>query len=175
MVGIEVIGILWLLFSNRAVGLMSRVFANSPGDRFQSQVESYQRLQKMVLDAALVNTRHYNVRVKWISPGNEVAPSPTLRGCSYWKRRLSGQPRLRTKVTTYIPTNLPTFIFGIWCASRWSEGEWIYIYIMRRVFASGPGDRGSISLLSTLHYKVRTKGKVEQSREWSSALPYTSM
>ena len=31
-----------------------------------------------------------------------------------------------------------------------------------------------ISLLNTQQYKVRTKGKVEQSREKSSA-PYTSM
>ena len=31
------------------------------------------------------------------------------------------------------------------------------------------------ALLSTQHYKVRIKGKVEQSREWSSALPYTSV
>ena len=29
------------------------------------------------------------------------------------------------------------------------------------------------SLLNTRRYKVRIKGKVEQSREWSSALPYT--
>ena len=57
-----------------------------------------------------------------------------------------------------------------------------------RVFANGPGDLGSIpgrvipktqkmvldaSLLSTQHYKVRIKGKVEQFRERSSALPYT--
>ena len=57
-----------------------------------------------------------------------------------------------------------------------------------RVFANGPGDLGSIpgrvipktqkmvldaSLLNTQHYKVRIKGKVEQSWEWSSALPYT--
>ena len=57
-----------------------------------------------------------------------------------------------------------------------------------RVFASGPGDLGSIpgrvipktlkmeldtTLLNTQHYKVRFKGKVEQSWEWSSALPYT--
>ena len=28
-------------------------------------------------------------------------------------------------------------------------------------------------LLNTQHYKVQIKGKVEQSREWSSALPYT--
>ena len=29
------------------------------------------------------------------------------------------------------------------------------------------------TLLNTQHNKVRIKGKVEQSREWSSALPYT--
>ena len=29
------------------------------------------------------------------------------------------------------------------------------------------------TLLNTQHYKVRIKGKVEQSREWSSDLPYT--
>ena len=53
---------------------------------------------------------------------------------------------------------------------------------------SGPGDRGSIAgrvipksqkmvldaaLLNTQHYKVRIKVKVEQSREWSSSLPYS--
>ena len=57
-----------------------------------------------------------------------------------------------------------------------------------RVFANGPGDLGSIpgrvipktlkmvldtTLLNTQHYKVRFKGKVEQSWEWSSALPCT--
>ena len=31
------------------------------------------------------------------------------------------------------------------------------------------------SLLNTQHYKVRIKGKVEQSRERSSALPYTAV
>ena len=56
------------------------------------------------------------------------------------------------------------------------------------VFANGPGDLGSItgrvipktlksvldtSLLNTQQYKVRIKGKVEQFRERSSALPYT--
>ena len=30
-------------------------------------------------------------------------------------------------------------------------------------------------LLNTQHYKVRIKGKVEQSREKSCALPYTSV
>ena len=31
------------------------------------------------------------------------------------------------------------------------------------------------TLFSTQYYKVRIKGKVEKSREWSSALPYTSV
>ena len=59
---------------------------------------------------------------------------------------------------------------------------------MSRVFANSPGDRGSIpgrvipktqkivldaALLSTQHYKVRIKGKVEHSKERSSALAYT--
>ena len=32
-----------------------------------------------------------------------------------------------------------------------------------------------VAFLNTQYYKVRIKGKVEQPREWSSALPYTSM
>ena len=61
---------------------------------------------------------------------------------------------------------------------------------MSRVFTNGPGDRGSLqgqvipktqkmvldaALINTQHYKVRIKGKVEQSKERSSALPYTSV
>ena len=60
--------------------------------------------------------------------------------------------------------------------------------MMVRVFANGLGDLGSISgrvipktqktvlnasLLNTQRYKVRIKGKVEQSRERSSTFPYT--
>ena len=61
---------------------------------------------------------------------------------------------------------------------------------MSRVFTNGLVDQGSIPgrvipktqkmvldavLLNTQHYKVRIKDKVEQSREWSSAFPYTSV
>ena len=56
---------------------------------------------------------------------------------------------------------------------------------MSRVFANGPGDRCSIpgrvipktqkmvldsTLLNTQHYKVRIKGKVEQS--WNGVVPF---
>ena len=73
----------------------------------------------------------------------------------------------------------------------------VYVFIITydyglagSVFANGPGDRGSIlgrvtpktckmvldtSLLNTQQYNVRIKGKVKQSRERSSALPYISV
>ena len=64
------------------------------------------------------------------------------------------------------------------------------VHRVGRVFANGSGGLGSIpvriipktlkmvldtSLLNTRHYKVHIKGKVEQSREKSSALPYISV
>ena len=60
--------------------------------------------------------------------------------------------------------------------------------MMVRVFTNGPGDQGSfsgrvipktqkmvldVSLLNTQQYKAGIKGKVEQSKERSSAFPYT--
>ena len=56
----------------------------------QSQVETYQRLKKMVLDASLLNTQHYEAqsKAKWKNPGKEVAPSTTSRYSSYTKGSL---------------------------------------------------------------------------------------
>ena len=63
----------------------------------------------------------------------------------------------------------------------------IIIALTSRVFANGLGDWGSIpsqvkpktqkmvldaTLFNTQHYAVRIESKVEQSKEWSSALPY---
>ena len=63
-------------------------------------------------------------------------------------------------------------------------------FIVGKVFANSLGDLGSIpgrvipktlkmvldtTLLNTQQYKVRIKGKVEQSKERSSALSYTSV
>ena len=65
--------------------------------------------------------------------------------------------------------------------------EWVHL---GRVFANGLGDQGLVpgwvipktrkmvldaSLLNTQYYKVQIKGKVEQSKEMSIALPYTSV
>ena len=64
------------------------------------------------------------------------------------------------------------------------------IGLMRIVFANGPGARDSVpgrvipktqkmvldaALLNSQYYKVRIKGKLEESRERSSALLYTSV
>ena len=56
----------------------------------QSQVESYHRLKKMVLDASLLNTQHYKVWIKGkVEPSREgVAPSPTSWCSSYRKGSL---------------------------------------------------------------------------------------
>ena len=56
----------------------------------QSQVDSYQRLKKMVLDASLLNTQHYKVRIKGkVEQSREgVAPSPTHWCSSYRKGSL---------------------------------------------------------------------------------------
>ena len=80
--------------------------------------------------------------------------------------------------------NLNLFIL---CCYKEIYTHWV---IMSRVFTNGLGDWGSIplqvipktlkmvldaSLLNTRHYKVKIKGKEEQSREWSSAFSYTSV
>ena len=85
----------------------------------------------------------------------------------------------------YTPTNVPEKGENNVYISKYEA-----IGLMSRVFDSGPGDRGSIpgqvipktqkmvldaALLCTQHYKVKIKGKVEQSWEWNSALPYTSV
>ena len=56
----------------------------------QSQVESYQKTQKMVLDASLLNTQQYKVRIKGkVEQSREgVAPSPTPWCSSYRKGSL---------------------------------------------------------------------------------------
>ena len=85
---------------------------------------------------------------------------------------------------TYIPDIINTMNYYLLLLCYQAIG------LMSRVFANGPGDQGSIpgqvipktqnmvfvaALLNTQHYKVRNKGKVEQSWEWSGALPNTSM
>ena len=52
---------LWIVM-NFLIGQEHFFFARETG--VWSQVESYQRLKKMVLDSSLLNTKHYKVRIK---------------------------------------------------------------------------------------------------------------
>ena len=65
--------------------LMSRVFANGPGDRGSIPGRVIPNTQKMVLDDALLNTQYYKVTIKGkVEQSWEgVAPSPTPRCSSY--------------------------------------------------------------------------------------------
>ena len=97
-------------------------------------------------------------------------------------------------VLLLIPFNLWVF-FCLWKATREFkkgrvEAKVAFIGLVGRVFPYSPGDLGSISvhvipktlkmvldtsLLNTQQYKVRIESKLEQSRERSSALLYTSV
>ena len=57
------------------IGLVSRVFANGPGELGSILGRVISKTLKMVLDSSLLNTQQYKVRLK----GKRVAPSPTSR------------------------------------------------------------------------------------------------
>ena len=71
-------------------GLGVRVFANRPGDLGSIPGRVIPKTQKMVLDASLLNTQHYKVRIKGkVEQSKEgVAPSPTPWCSSYRKGSL---------------------------------------------------------------------------------------
>ena len=47
-----------------SIGLMSRVFTNGLGDQGSIPGRVVPNTQKVVLDATLLNTQHYKVRIK---------------------------------------------------------------------------------------------------------------
>ena len=85
------------------------VFANGPGDLGSIPGQVIPKTQKMVLDASLLNTQHYKVRIKGkVELSREgVAPSPTPWCSSYRKGSL--QVTLDYGRQLYLLTNTPTF------------------------------------------------------------------
>ena len=67
------------------IGIMVRVSANGLGDR--SSISGQPKTQKMILDASLINTRDYKIRIKgnWNNSRKGVALSRAWSCCSYWK------------------------------------------------------------------------------------------
>ena len=80
------------------------VFANGPGDLGSIPGRVIPKTQKMVLDASLLNTQHYKVRIKGkVEQSREgVAPSPTPWCSSYRKGSL--------RVTLDYGRQLPTWL-----------------------------------------------------------------
>ena len=66
---------------------MVKVFANGPGNMGSIPDRVIPKTQKMVLNATLLNTQYYKVRIKG-NPGKGVAPFLTPWCTSYRKRCL---------------------------------------------------------------------------------------
>ena len=105
-----------------AIGLVGRVFANGPGDQGSSPGRVIPKTQKMVLDASLLNTQHYKVRIKGkVEQSREgVAPSPIPWCSSYRKGSL--RVTLDFGRQLYLLLLTPLFIF--------IEIIWAYFYSM---------------------------------------------
>ena len=82
---------------------MSRVFTNDPGDQGLIPGRIIPKIQKTVLDAALLNTQHYKVRMKGkveqFTEWSSALPFTSVR--ELLKKEPSGQPRLRSPTTIY--------------------------------------------------------------------------
>ena len=78
------------IYIYKNTGHWPRVFANGPGDLGSIPGRVIPKTQKMVLDAALLNTQHCKVRIKSkVEQSREgVAPSPTHWCSSYRKGSL---------------------------------------------------------------------------------------
>ena len=72
----------------RAIDLMSWVFTNGPGDRGSIPGRVKPKTKKMVLDAALLNTQHYKVRIKSKVEQSGVSAPPAPQCGTYWKEGL---------------------------------------------------------------------------------------
>ena len=60
------------------IGLGVRVFANGPGDLGSIPGRVIPKTQKMVLDASLLNTQHYKVRIKGKVEQSREGVAPSL-------------------------------------------------------------------------------------------------
>ena len=96
------------------IGLGVRVFANGPGDLGSIPGRVIPKTQKMVLDASLLNTQHYKVRIKGkVEQSREgVAPSPTHLCSSYRKGSL--RVTLDYGRQLYFTYQLVLFIIQLW-------------------------------------------------------------
>ena len=81
---------------------MSRVFANGPRDRGSIPGRVIPKTQKMVFDAALLNTKHYKVRIKGkMEQFWECSSTPLHLGVVAVEKRAFGSPSTKLANFTY--------------------------------------------------------------------------
>ena len=108
--------------------------------RVQSQVKSYQRLKRMVLDISLLNTKHYNVR-------KQVKLATIVKGDPKAPFLIATTPKCRKGATPF--PRILHFTLDLYL-------------IMLNVKQGG---------IKYHFLKVRTKDKVEQSKERRGTFP----
>ena len=83
----------------------------------QSQVKSYQRLKKMVLDTTLLNTQCYKVRIKGkVEHSREWSSTPhthTHLGIVATEKRVFGSPSTKGRQLYF--TSYNTYLLRIYC------------------------------------------------------------
>ena len=80
----------------------------------------------MALDASLLNSQHYKVRIKgkWNNLREGVAPSPTSRCCNHCKEELSSRPHQITNIYIYICMYIYIYIHPIKLNAIFSK-QWL--------------------------------------------------
>ena len=91
------------------------MFANGPGDLGSVPGRVIPKTQKMVLDASLLNTQHYKVRIKGkVEQSREgVAPSPTPWCSSYRKGSLRVTLDYGRQLTYFLFLDTPLYSMSL--------------------------------------------------------------
>ena len=122
---------------NRAMGLVSRVFTNGSGDCGSIPGRVISKTQKMVLDATLLNTQHYKVRIKG---------SGAIQGMKLWSPLYIGVVAIEkgalmspsTKIANFtclgkvVASALTPWYSSYWKGSLWWRCPWCNGYHHRK-------------------------------------------
>ena len=133
-----------LKIKNSKIGLGVRLFANGPGDLGSIPGRVIPKTQKMVLDASLLSTQHYKVRIKGKVEQSRkgVAPSPTHWCSSYRKGSL--RVTLDYGRQLYLLIYICTYIY-----------IYIYIYVLNWTIIVGGNMKASFSIATTPRYRTK--------------------
>ena len=103
----------------RPIDIAVRLFANNPGDWGPIPGRVIPKTQKMVLDAYLLCTWHYKVRIKskWNNPGKGVTASLTPWCGSHWKVAIDYGRAANLYIYIYIYIYIRSYVWVCACSS----------------------------------------------------------